>query len=131
MPTRDEIRLSRWNITHNAADHPCLTEQECAECRLQIRINGPMPSVAEIQAYRDRRAGLARKRAEWDALRKAVAPRIFERDGHKCVLCDPCTCPDPRLTIDHIRPLHEGGGNEDENLRTLCWSCNSKWRSRK
>ena len=30
------------------------------------------------------------------------------------------------LVIDHITPLSQGGGNQADNLRTLCQSCNVK-----
>jgi hypothetical protein len=47
--------------------------------------------------------------------------RIYARDGYRCVKCGA----GDDLTIDHIHPRFRGGGNEDENLRTLCRSCNS------
>ena len=28
------------------------------------------------------------------------------------------------LTIDHVFPKSKGGGNEEENLQTLCHDCN-------
>jgi 5-methylcytosine-specific restriction endonuclease McrA len=46
--------------------------------------------------------------------------RIFERDGGKCLCCGTTQ----KLTLDHITPQAMGGGDEDENLQTLCLSCN-------
>lgn len=47
--------------------------------------------------------------------------RIYERDGHKCVFCG---SPDD-LTLDHIHPKSLGGADTEDNLQTLCRSCNS------
>jgi len=58
--------------------------------------------------------------------------RILERNGFTCQACgagageqDPV---DPRkrirLQVDHIKPLSEGGSNEDSNLRVVCSACN-------
>ena len=58
--------------------------------------------------------------------------RILERNGFTCQTCgagageqDPV---DPRkrirLQVDHIKPLSEGGSNEDSNLRVVCSACN-------
>lgn len=46
---------------------------------------------------------------------------VFERDGRKCVLCPSVEF----LTVDHIKPVALGGGNELSNLQTLCLRCNS------
>lgn len=59
----------------------------------------------------------ARRRLHTDH-RKA----IFERDGFRCKHCG---TPDD-LTVDHIIPVTAGGLSFDENLQTLCRSCNSK-----
>lgn len=48
--------------------------------------------------------------------------RIFERDGYKCVICNV----KDSLCIDHILPVSRGGDSSDENLQTLCMSCNTK-----
>lgn len=48
--------------------------------------------------------------------------KILERDGHKCVLCQGVK----KLSIDHKNPFSFGGKTEEENLQTLCKSCNSK-----
>lgn len=50
--------------------------------------------------------------------------RVFARDGFQCATCADA---DPEsLSIDHIVPVSKGGGDEEENLRTLCTSCNSR-----
>jgi|GEM_PF-1228637 len=53
---------------------------------------------------------------------KEQRKRIMERDGNKCVVCGL----DKQLTIDHIVPISKGGNSSDENLRTLCKTCNTK-----
>lgn len=60
----------------------------------------------------------ARRRRMSRTLRKT----IFERDAYRCVRCGDWHS----LEIDHIVPLIEGGGDELENLQTLCRMCNSK-----
>lgn len=47
---------------------------------------------------------------------------VFTRDGLRCVRCGDGT----ELTIDHVVPLSKGGGNDIDNLQTLCRSCNSR-----
>lgn len=42
--------------------------------------------------------------------------KIFKRDGKKCLLCGT----KKHLTIDHIIPISKGGGDEEDNLQTLC-----------
>lgn len=47
---------------------------------------------------------------------------VFARDGYKCVICGDA---DPeQLSVDHIVPRSKGGGDELDNLRTLCMPCN-------
>jgi hypothetical protein len=69
--------------------------------------------------------------------RKAVNPtvryRVMERDKFKCVLCG-ATAKDDLLELDHIVAVSDGGGNEESNLRVLCYHCNvgrhkaKKWK---
>ena len=51
---------------------------------------------------------------------KAVRQEVLRRDGHKCARCDKSGC---RLTMHHIMPRGEGGGDNVENLITLCVPC--------
>lgn len=52
--------------------------------------------------------------------------KVMKRDGFKCVLCgsSPATQARCELHIDHIIPWSKGGETVEENLRTLCSSCN-------
>jgi 5-methylcytosine-specific restriction endonuclease McrA len=58
--------------------------------------------------------------------RKPLSPttvlRIWNRDGRECVTCQSAV----DLTIDHIVPVSLGGPNSDNNLQTMCRSCNSR-----
>lgn len=40
----------------------------------------------------------------------------------RCAYCGT----DKDLTVDHIKPLSQGGGNNWGNLQTLCGTCNTK-----
>lgn len=57
------------------------------------------------------------------AISKKVRFEIFKRDGFKCMYCG-AHPPSVMLHVDHIRPVADGGGNEDENLVTSCEPCN-------
>lgn len=56
------------------------------------------------------------------AIPDALRQHVFERDGHRCLEC----AATDDLTLDHIYPWSLGGPDTEDNLRTLCRSCNSK-----
>ncbi|MFF4417038.1 HNH endonuclease [Streptosporangium sp. NPDC001559] len=65
---------------------------------------------------------------EWGPMdgRRSYIPRwlrrlIHTRDGWRCLKCG---SPED-LTLDHIQPWSLGGPDTEDNLRTLCRSCNS------
>lgn len=59
--------------------------------------------------------------SEW----KVVRARIFQRDDFTCRYCG---VRGVKLECDHVIPISQGGGNEDENLVAACRPCNrSKW----
>jgi len=64
--------------------------------------------------------GLAR-----DDRRAPIPPelrlKVYERDGYRCLECGSAE----DLTLDHVLPWSWGGLETEENLRTLCRSCNS------
>ena len=52
-----------------------------------------------------------------------LGPEVFLRDNCACVKCGET---DFRvLVIDHVLPKSKGGGNEYDNLQTLCSNCHS------
>jgi hypothetical protein len=55
--------------------------------------------------------------------------KVFERDGYICRYCQKQLT---RLTatVDHVRPVAEGGDNSVENLVTACLDCNAKRNKR-
>lgn len=57
--------------------------------------------------------------------RRELAPAkclaVFAADDYRCVHCGTRE----ELTVDHIIPVSKGGGDERENLQTLCKRCNS------
>ncbi len=51
--------------------------------------------------------------------------RILRRDGFKCLDCGRNPEEDGvKLHVDHQIPVALGGGNDDQNLWTLCMDCN-------
>ena len=60
--------------------------------------------------------------------RRRKKKQLINRDGAVCVQCE---APDRGimqnghafLTIDHIIPTRQGGGNALQNLRLLCYAC--------
>lgn len=54
---------------------------------------------------------------------KRVRFTIFARDGFRCRYCGRLS-DEVTLVIDHLLPVVEGGGNDEENLVTSCEPCN-------
>ena len=61
---------------------------------------------------------------DFASVSEAVRYDVLKRDGGKCVLCGASPADGVRLEVDHITPRSKGGGNEPENLQTLCAPCN-------
>jgi 5-methylcytosine-specific restriction protein A len=82
---------------------------------LQFLINELNRTLAleeERASYRSRRNGLS----------QAVRLKCLERDGYTCVSCNG----KDNLEVDHIKEVIDGGGNEPENLQSLCKKCHAK-----
>lgn len=50
---------------------------------------------------------------------------IYLRDGLACAYCGEGIEDGAELSLDHLRPHSQGGGNEAGNLVTACRRCNS------
>jgi hypothetical protein len=55
--------------------------------------------------------------------------KIYERDDYHCTYCEK-QLTRFAVTLDHIKPVREGGDNSASNLKTACLQCNSRKRSR-
>lgn len=73
----------------------------------------------------------------WQKGRDAYSLRILYRDNFTCLDCGEfhafvneygMTIPidDGQLEVHHVKPVADGGGDEPENLRTLCKRCHKK-----
>jgi len=58
---------------------------------------------------------------EWQRIRLIV----LERDHWTCQTCGKQLYPGKGATVDHIRPHAYGGSNALENLRAMCFYCNT------
>ena len=58
-------------------------------------------------------------------IRKAKRLAIYGRDGLECVYCGRGVEDVERMTLDHVVPVSDGGGNDSDNLVTACVGCNS------
>ena len=54
---------------------------------------------------------------------------IMRRDSFQCVICG-ATGKDDVLVVDHVKAIANGGKTTENNLRTLCQTCNSGKGSR-
>lgn len=77
-----------------------------------------------IRARREQVAEVAR-------ISTRVRARILFRDGSRCQMCgaSPAKDPDVQLEVDHKIPLDLNGPNDEENLWTLCRTCNQGKRA--
>lgn len=50
--------------------------------------------------------------------------QLYNKLGKKCNTCKKCL--DDEFHIDHIRPLANGGNNDDDNLQLLCIECHQE-----
>lgn len=53
---------------------------------------------------------------------RRIRERVLKRDSYLCQLCLPDRVT-PARDVDHIVPRHLGGGDNEENLQSLCREC--------
>lgn len=61
------------------------------------------------------------------SLWRAIRERIFQRDDYTCQYCG---ARGVRLECDHKVPVARGGGHDDSNLATACFTCNRSKRDK-
>ncbi len=55
---------------------------------------------------------------------------VLKRDHYRCQKCGAAPSSEVVLEIDHVHPVAKGGGNNMENLQTLCLRCNQGKKDR-
>ena len=101
------------NFIRYQADNPKIRAGICYELATKPEA---MVDFVEILDYEPTQKNKRTK------ISKTLREKILKRDNNKCCLCGEANY----LEIDHIKPIHQGGTNEENNLRTLCHSCNGK-----
>jgi hypothetical protein len=73
---------------------------------------------------------MASRRDNWNGMNwilKSSRLAIYLRDGMACFYCgSDFMNEDTKLSLDHVTPHCEGGGNKPNNLITCCKRCNEK-----
>ena len=86
-----------------------------------------------VRTPEDYRRWLERLRLRWVDEQRRQFPSwkrrwwgvVLERDEYACVQCG-ASGAQARLVPDHIIPLCQGGETSVDNIRALCWRCNSR-----
>jgi hypothetical protein len=93
--------------------------------KVEPEVKNLPPTPGSITWERPRQTVARRRRSGIGPKRRR---QVFVRDGYRCQECG--VHPDATnrhvfLEVDHIIPVSKGGGNEMENLQTLCSCCNA------
>ena len=86
-------------------------------------VAGLVALVTAIAAFAaGRRPGLRGPTRSRQSIDPELRWAVFRRDGYSCISCGS----ESDLSVDHIYPVSRGGGNDPDNLQTLCRTCNSR-----
>jgi 5-methylcytosine-specific restriction endonuclease McrA len=95
----------------------------------RLRDGDKVFEIERIREGRDVRYRIVRllgKPREASRISPRMRARVLFRDGSRCQMCgaSPAKDPDVQLEVDHKVPLELGGPNAEDNLWTLCRTCN-------
>ena len=71
---------------------------------------------------------MTQRKSKWAGMnwvRQEKRLAIYLRDGLACAYCGAGVEDGAILSLDHLRPDSQGGGNHESNLVTCCSRCNS------
>ncbi|KKK53555.1 hypothetical protein LCGC14_3093620 [marine sediment metagenome] len=85
-----------------------------------------MPLSKERDKERKRIARLEKLKFQPEKEKHVRLPfRIYLRDNFACQYCGRTPQDGVKLELDHVFPKSLGGSDDDDNLVTACWECNS------
>lgn len=79
-----------------------------------------IPGFTSAQEARGSRNGKLSRRRHWSRRAYRI---VHARDGGRCRYCGRIDGP---MSVDHVTPRIQGGGDAADNLVTACKSCNSR-----
>lgn len=110
--------------------------RQCVECNVPFVARRGNITICSDEC---RRVRARRSTHQWERARRVGGSRskikrqtIFERDNFTCWMCERHCPPDSAVphplapTIDHIVPRSLGGTDDEDNLATACFQCNSR-----
>ena len=118
-------------INQSITGEPCLVHRDlllCSRCALDIiepiyKLEGT--GCFQPLIFRDMLASsYYKKRRSVIKDYKRIFKELLYRYKFQCVACGEKD--EKKLTIDHIKPVSKGGGDEIANLQIMCKSCNSR-----
>jgi hypothetical protein len=110
--TSQETDPNRATPHSSASINDTGTQQSASSIAVRSRAERPAPTKVQPEDRRDPSIGLRFK--------------VLQRDRFKCVLCgeNPARNAECVLHVDHVTPWSKGGRTREDNLRTLCATCN-------
>lgn len=127
-----QLQAERENSPHWRNPHLCLfwTDKGRMEPVIKTRRGAVIQrvSMADVPTGHFGPETSAEDQIRLRAERVAISVRkrfeVFKRDGYCCRLCGARADVGAALHVDHRVPVAKGGGNDDDNLWTLCDQCN-------
>lgn len=115
-------RFGTWNkalaafVERVNQDSDTEEEQNLEAATVEARAAGHVPLPLAV----------VRSPEETRDIRLGLRFRVLHRDRFKCVLCGdhPARNAECVLHVDHVIPWSKGGKTSEDNLRTLCATCN-------
>lgn len=108
----------------------------CLDCAFRLRLIGSLEYTnrSSLHAYVDRDGSIVLEHAHSNKKRKNPLKRrtldkqkrfaVLHRDKFRCKYCG--ASPERgQLRVDHIKPVSNGGSDDESNLITSCFDCNS------
>ena len=133
------VAIATWHVILEAAAEAQEDGRFTTTARRIAVLLGEPPAALERVLSAMIELGLIEdgKVAKWDQLRSNDRPpasvwvvireAVFARDDFTCAYCG---SRGGRLECDHIVPVSRGGGHEDSNLTTACFTCNRSKRDK-
>ena len=113
-----ELDGKQYIFCHDPNDDTCnwaIVKKLCEKHNVEFK-NQSFPAF--ITEFKN---NLRNKKVERNDHKKEDRDAILKRFKNKCNECDEVI--DGRFEIDHIKPIAQGGTNDDDNLQVLCRSC--------